>query len=163
MNCNTTRQNDLKWRKRYTGLKFDLVHFNGPQTKFIFDSLYKHPVGRKGEFWKPHLLGYWIVVNKSLYDHRRLRKQPKQSVIYSILGHPVNYCSVQWKLCIMTSIFLKVQCIIYQSSALLKTCQKFSALSFSILELECCDHTNNCASHFVVPLVPVICHSNVRE
>ena len=44
MNCNTTRQNDLKWRKRYTGLKFDLVHFDGPQTKFIFDSLYKHPV-----------------------------------------------------------------------------------------------------------------------
>ena len=44
INCNTTRQNDLKWRKRCTGLKFDLVHFDGPQTKFIFDSLYKHPV-----------------------------------------------------------------------------------------------------------------------
>ena len=24
--------------------KFDLEHFNGPQTKFIGDSLYKHPV-----------------------------------------------------------------------------------------------------------------------
>ena len=41
---NTTRQNDLKWRKTCTGLKFDLEHFNGPQTKFICDSLYKHPV-----------------------------------------------------------------------------------------------------------------------
>ena len=26
------------------GLKFDLEHFCGPQTKFIRDSLYKHPV-----------------------------------------------------------------------------------------------------------------------
>ena len=24
--------------------KFDFVDFNGPETKFIFDSLYKHPV-----------------------------------------------------------------------------------------------------------------------
>ena len=39
INCNTTRQNDLKWRKTCTGLKFDLVHFNGPQTNFIVDSL----------------------------------------------------------------------------------------------------------------------------
>ena len=45
INCNTTKQNDLKWRKTCTGLKFDLMHFNGPQTKFIRDSLYKHPVG----------------------------------------------------------------------------------------------------------------------
>ena len=44
INCNTTKQNDLKWRKTCTGLKFDLVHFYGPQTKFIVDSLYKHPV-----------------------------------------------------------------------------------------------------------------------
>ena len=44
INCNTTRQNDLKWRKTCTGLKFDLVYSNGPQTKFIFDSLYEHPV-----------------------------------------------------------------------------------------------------------------------
>ena len=44
INCNNTKQNDLKWRKTWTGLKFDLAHFNGPQTKFIGDSLYKHPV-----------------------------------------------------------------------------------------------------------------------
>ena len=44
INCNTTRQNVLNWRKKCTRLKFDLVHFNGPQTKFICDSLYKHPV-----------------------------------------------------------------------------------------------------------------------
>ena len=48
INCNTTKQNDLKWGKTYTGLKFDLVHFNGPQTKFICDSLYKHPVDGSG-------------------------------------------------------------------------------------------------------------------
>ena len=47
INFNTTRQNDLKWRKTCTGLKFDLMHFNGPQTKFIRDSLYKHPVNAK--------------------------------------------------------------------------------------------------------------------
>jgi len=44
INFKTTRQNELKWRKTCTGLKFDLEHFNGPQTKFIGDSLYKHPV-----------------------------------------------------------------------------------------------------------------------
>ena len=44
INFNTTRQNDLKWRKTCTGLKFNLEHFNGPQTKFIGNSLYKHPV-----------------------------------------------------------------------------------------------------------------------
>ena len=44
ISCNTTKPNDLKWRKTCTGLKFDLVYFNGPQTKFIGDSLYKHPV-----------------------------------------------------------------------------------------------------------------------
>ena len=33
-----------KWRKTCTGLRFDLEHFNGPQTKFICDSLNKHPV-----------------------------------------------------------------------------------------------------------------------
>ena len=40
INFNNTRQNDLKWRKTCTGLKFDLEHFNGPQTKFIGE----HPV-----------------------------------------------------------------------------------------------------------------------
>ena len=39
INFNTTRQNYLKWRKTCTGLKFDLEYFNGPQTKFIGDSL----------------------------------------------------------------------------------------------------------------------------
>ena len=39
INFNTTRQNDLKWRKTWTGLKkIDLEYFNGPQTKFIGDS-----------------------------------------------------------------------------------------------------------------------------
>ena len=44
INFNTTRQNDFKWRKTCIGLKFDLEHFYGPKTKFIRDSLYKHPV-----------------------------------------------------------------------------------------------------------------------
>ena len=34
INCNTIKPNVPKWRKTCTGLKFDLVHFNGPQTKF---------------------------------------------------------------------------------------------------------------------------------
>ena len=50
INCNTTKQNDLKWRKTCTGLKFDLVHFNGPQTKIIVDSLYEHPVSMYQHF-----------------------------------------------------------------------------------------------------------------
>ena len=39
INLNTTRQNDLKWRKACIGLKIDLYNFYGPQTKFIRDSL----------------------------------------------------------------------------------------------------------------------------
>ena len=39
INCNSIKTNVPKWRKTCTGLKFDLVHFNGPQTKFIVDSL----------------------------------------------------------------------------------------------------------------------------
>ena len=45
INFDTTKQNELKWRKTCTGLKFDLEHFNGPHIKFVRDSLYKHPVG----------------------------------------------------------------------------------------------------------------------
>ena len=44
INFNTSRQNELKWRKICTGLKFDLEHFNGPKSKFFRDSLYEHPV-----------------------------------------------------------------------------------------------------------------------
>ena len=50
INFNTTRQNDLKWRKTCIGLKFDLEHFYGPQTKFIRDSLYKHPVDTQSKY-----------------------------------------------------------------------------------------------------------------
>ena len=69
INCNTTKQNDLKWGKTYTGLKFDLVHFNGPQIKFICDSLYKHPV--KGHIWMVDggwWLGYDFVKNPAGYS-----------------------------------------------------------------------------------------------
>ena len=34
INCNSIKSNVPKWRKICIGLKFDLVHFNGPQTKF---------------------------------------------------------------------------------------------------------------------------------
>ena len=33
-NCNTIKSNVLKGRKICIGLKFNLVHFDGPQTKF---------------------------------------------------------------------------------------------------------------------------------
>ena len=61
---NTSRQNELKWRKTCTGLKFDLEHFNGPKSKFIRDSLYKHPVHQTNVIScaKPyqHALDFWI-------------------------------------------------------------------------------------------------------
>ena len=34
INCNTSKLYVPKWRKICIGLKFNLVHFNGPQTKF---------------------------------------------------------------------------------------------------------------------------------
>ena len=42
----------MKWRKTCTGLNFDLEHFNGPQTKFIGNSLYKHPVHKHLQSYK---------------------------------------------------------------------------------------------------------------
>merc|ERR1712218_372096 len=74
INFNATLQNDFKWRKTCIGLNFDLEHFNGPQTKFIGDSLYKHPVFLKYKYIskvstldKFACLYYLFVVN-----HRRL-------------------------------------------------------------------------------------------
>ena len=67
INCNTTKQNDLKWRKTCTGSKLDLVHFNGPQTKFIVDSLYKHPVVAS---W-PFTLKMWTLLSWSDEDETR--------------------------------------------------------------------------------------------
>ena len=40
INFNTTKQNDLKWRKTCTGLKFDLEYFNGPQTGCYIYNIY---------------------------------------------------------------------------------------------------------------------------
>merc|ERR1711952_248357 len=36
INCNTTEPNIPKWRKTCTGLQFDIVHFNGPQSHILF-------------------------------------------------------------------------------------------------------------------------------
>ena len=35
INCNTIKPNVLKWRKTCTGLKFDSIHFYGPQSHII--------------------------------------------------------------------------------------------------------------------------------
>ena len=68
INFKTTRQNDLKWRKTCTGLKFDLEHFNGPQTKFIGDSLYKHPVFTHSRlsFYPPPALFHCAETNRKV-------------------------------------------------------------------------------------------------
>ena len=43
INCNTTRQNDLKCRKTCTGLKFDLLQFDCPQSHIIFVDHFEGP------------------------------------------------------------------------------------------------------------------------
>ena len=35
INCNTIKPNVPKWRKTCTGLKFDLLHFYGPQSHIL--------------------------------------------------------------------------------------------------------------------------------
>ena len=42
-NCNTTKPNVPKWRKKCTGLKLDLVPFNGPQMQFLSDHNFERP------------------------------------------------------------------------------------------------------------------------
>ena len=81
INCNTTRQNDLKWRKTCTGLKFDLVHFNGPQTKFIRDSLYKHPVYNSNlELHSSNLELYGSTSKKKVWIFKLLRVEENISI-----------------------------------------------------------------------------------
>ena len=51
INCNTIRQNVPKWGKICTGLKFDLVHFNGPQTKFKNIDNFEGPCSYNSSSW----------------------------------------------------------------------------------------------------------------
>ena len=68
----------MKCRKTCTGLEFDLEHFNGPQTKFICDSLYKHPV----------LI--WGLAALHQYD----RKQQKISLTFGFKMFPIETTTV---------------------------------------------------------------------
>ena len=43
INCNTNKPNVPKWRKRCTGLKHDLVPFDGPQMQFLSDHNFEGP------------------------------------------------------------------------------------------------------------------------
>ena len=81
INFNTTRQNGLKWRETCTGLKFDLMHFNGPQTKFIRDSLYKHPVYMPKFFY--HLLAIClkIIGQHGPFENALVNKEHNNSAV----------------------------------------------------------------------------------
>ena len=48
---------------------FDLVHFNGPQTKFIFDRFYKHPVDAKTESISDQINYEKSKINQSVKVH----------------------------------------------------------------------------------------------
>merc|ERR1712218_281561 len=93
INFNTTRQNDLKWRKTCTGLKFDLEHFNAPLAKFIGDSLYKHPV----------VLTTTIITTSRRYASKHstnlvIRKQRvKFRDVVPMLKFTMFTCQVSWQ------------------------------------------------------------------
>ena len=43
INCNTIKSNVPKWRKTCTGLKFDLLHFYGPQSHLLSGGTFEGP------------------------------------------------------------------------------------------------------------------------
>ena len=43
INCNTIKPNVPKWRKTCTGLKFDLLHFYGPQSHILSGDTFDGP------------------------------------------------------------------------------------------------------------------------
>ena len=66
INCNTTKPNVPKWRKRCTGLKLDLVPFNGPQMQFLSDHNFEGPCRSFDCIW--HSTTFKQV--SSLYSNR---------------------------------------------------------------------------------------------
>ena len=47
INCNTIKPNVSKWRKTCTGLKFDLLHFYGPQSHILSGDTFEGPCSSK--------------------------------------------------------------------------------------------------------------------
>ena len=43
INCNTIKPNVPKWRKTCTGLKYDLLHFYGPQSHILSGDTFEGP------------------------------------------------------------------------------------------------------------------------
>ena len=43
INCNTIKPNVPKWRKTCTGLKFDWLHFYGPQSHILSGDTFEGP------------------------------------------------------------------------------------------------------------------------
>ena len=43
INCNTFKPNVPKWRKTCTGLKYDLLHFYGPQSHILSGDTFEGP------------------------------------------------------------------------------------------------------------------------
>ena len=95
INFNTTRQNELKWRKRCTGLKFDLEYFDGPQTKFIGDSLQKHPVYQ--------LIFITLIFETFPPSRMLLMKQPSSPTVGKVIENLVNVdMAIKYIFCCLT-------------------------------------------------------------
>ena len=56
INCNTIKPNVPKWRKTCTGLKFDLLHFCGPQSHLLSGDTFEGPCTSAHSYWKASLL-----------------------------------------------------------------------------------------------------------
>ena len=72
INCNTTEPNVPKWRKTCTGLQFDIVHFNGPQSHILF----------VGNLWGPCTNVFYRAVNINLH--------PPVAQLFSVRSSTIN-------------------------------------------------------------------------
>ena len=65
INCNTFKPNVPKWRKTCTELKFDLLHFNGPQSHILSGDTFEGPC-TKNNFVSEFLPTYVCYVGDHL-------------------------------------------------------------------------------------------------
>ena len=63
INCNTSKPNVLKCRKTCTGIKFDLMHFNGPQSHILFVDHFETPCRCKKNVCTTHAHNLHIPSN----------------------------------------------------------------------------------------------------
>ena len=96
----------LKTWKTCTRLKFDLEHFNGPQNKFILDSLYKHPVFLKSITSKKYIRNQMFGTFSSVVITVSMSKLINCALQQFVQWSEITARALGWRLSIINIGFL---------------------------------------------------------